>query len=60
MGKDALKGIISALIGLVAFVVGLDVLTGAPPPGPLGSTTLMDGLGLVPMLIGFLRDRGVR
>ena len=52
MGKDALKGIISALIGLVAFVVGLDVLTGAPRL-TLGSTTLMDGLGLVPMLIGF-------
>lgn len=52
VGKDPLKGIISALIGLVAFVVGLDVLTGAPRL-TLGTTTLMDGLGLVPMLIGF-------
>ena len=52
VGKDPLKGIISALIGLVAFLVGLDVLTGAPRL-TLGSTALMDGLGLVPMLIGF-------
>ena len=52
VGKDPLKGIISALIGLVAFLVGLDVLTGAPRL-TLGSTSLMDGLGLVPMLIGF-------
>ena len=52
VGKDPLKGILSALIGLVAFLVGLDVLTGAPRL-TLGSTALMDGLGLVPMLIGF-------
>ena len=52
VGNDPLKGIISALLGLIAFLVGLDVLTGAPRL-TLGSTTLMDGLGLVPMLIGF-------
>ena len=52
VGRDPLRGIISALIGLVAFMVGLDVLTGAPRL-TLGSTMLMDGLGLVPMLIGF-------
>ena len=53
VGSDPLKGVISALLGLIAFIVGLDVLTGAPRL-TLGSTTvLMDGLGLVPMLIGF-------
>ncbi|MDE2710451.1 MAG: tripartite tricarboxylate transporter permease [Acidobacteriota bacterium] len=52
VGRDPLRGIISALIGLVAFLVGLDVLTGAPRL-TFGSTMLMDGLGLVPMLIGF-------
>lgn len=52
MGSDPLKGIISALLGLAAFLIGLDVLTGAPRL-TLGTTTLMDGLGLVPMLIGF-------
>ena len=52
IGKDPLKGVISALLGLLAFVVGLDVLTGAPRL-TFGSGLLMDGLGLVPMLIGF-------
>ena len=52
VGSDPLKGIISALLGLLAFIVGLDVLTGAPRL-TLGTTVLMDGLGLVPMLIGF-------
>ena len=52
VGSDPLKGVISALLGLIAFLVGLDVLTGAPRL-TLGSTTLMDGFGLVPMLIGF-------
>ncbi len=52
VGKDPLKGIVSALLGLTAFVVGLDVLTGAPRL-TFGSSLLMDGLALVPMLIGF-------
>ena len=52
VGKDPLKGIISALLGLLAFLIGLDVLTGAPRL-TLGTMVLMDGLGLVPMLIGF-------
>ncbi len=52
VGKDPLRGVASALLGLVAFVVGLDVLTGAPRL-TFGSTALMDGFGLVPMLIGF-------
>lgn len=52
VGTDPLKGIVSALLGLLAFIVGLDVLTGAPRL-TLGTTVLMDGLGLVPMLIGF-------
>ena len=52
VGKDPLRGIISAFLGLLAFVVGLDVLTGAPRL-TFGVTALMDGLGLAPMLIGF-------
>ncbi len=52
IGADPLRGIASALLGLLAFVVGLDVLTGAPRL-TFGSTALMDGIGLVPMLIGF-------
>lgn len=52
VGKTPVKGASSALLGLLCFVVGLDVLTGSPRL-TLGSRTLMDGLGLVPMLIGF-------
>jgi putative tricarboxylic transport membrane protein len=52
VSDDPVKGIVSALLGLLFFTVGLDVLTGAPRL-TLGTTTLMDGLGLVPMLIGF-------
>ena len=52
VGHDPLRGLTSALFGLLAFVVGLDVLTGAPRL-TLGVPALLDGLGLVPMLIGF-------
>ena len=52
VGKDPFKGVVSALLGLLFFVVGLDVLTGAPRL-TFGTNALMDGLGLVPMLIGF-------
>ncbi len=52
VGSDPIKGIISALGGLLFFVVGLDVLTGAPRL-TFGTTSLMDGLGLVPALVGF-------
>ena len=52
VGDDPIKGIVSALLGLLFFTVGLDVLTGTPRL-TMGTTTLMDGLGLVPMLIGF-------
>ena len=52
VGADPLKGVLSAVIGLLAFVVGLDVLTGVPRL-TLGTARLMDGVGLVPMLIGF-------
>ncbi len=52
VGRDPVKGVASALLGLLLFVVGLDVLTGAPRLA-FGTTALMDGLGLVPMLIGF-------
>ncbi len=52
VGRDPVRGIVSAALGMLAFVVGLDVLTGAPRL-TFGSIRLLDGLGLVPMLIGF-------
>ncbi|MDH3733516.1 MAG: tripartite tricarboxylate transporter permease [Gemmatimonadota bacterium] len=52
VGRDPLKGMVSALLGLLFFTVGLDVLSGSPRL-TFGTTTLMDGIGLVPMLIGF-------
>lgn len=52
VGDDPVKGIASAVLGLVFFVVGLDVLTGSPRL-TFGTTALLDGFGLVPMLIGF-------
>ncbi len=52
VGRDPVRGIVSATLGMLAFVVGLDVLTGAPRL-TFGSIRLLDGLGLVPMLIGF-------
>lgn len=52
VGRDAVRGVVSAALGMLAFVVGLDVLTGAPRL-TFGSLRLLDGLGLVPMLIGF-------
>ncbi len=52
VGKDPIKGVVSAVLGLLFFVVGLDVLTGSPRL-TFGVPRLMDGLGLVPLLIGF-------
>ena len=52
VGRDPLRGVVSALLGLLFFVVGLDVLTGAPRL-TFGAGALLDGFGLVPMLIGF-------
>ncbi len=52
VGKSPVKGAVSAVLGLVFFVVGLDVLTGSPRL-TFGIDALMDGLELVPMLIGF-------
>ena len=52
VGESPVKGIVSAVLGLVFFLVGLDVLTGSPRL-TLGVPVLMDGLELVPMLIGF-------
>lgn len=52
VGTSPVRGVISALLGLLLFVVGLDVLTGAPRL-TFGTTALMDGIGLVPVLIGF-------
>lgn len=52
VGRDPVRGVVSAALGMLAFVVGLDVLTGAPRL-TFGAAPLLDGLGLVPMLIGF-------
>jgi putative tricarboxylic transport membrane protein len=45
------KALIMAILGLLAGSVGMDPISGAPR-FTYGSTTLMDGVGLVPVAIG--------
>lgn len=50
-GRDALKGTISAIIGLILATVGSDVLTGSPR-FHFGSIYLLDGIDFLVVAIG--------
>ncbi len=50
-GPSLLKGLISLLLGLFLATVGLDPISGMPR-FTFGSTNLVGGLGLIPILIG--------
>ncbi|SJZ66090.1 tripartite tricarboxylate transporter permease [Consotaella salsifontis] len=50
-GPSLLKGMASLLLGLLLATVGLDPVSGMPR-FTFGSTNLMGGLGLIPVLIG--------
>ena len=50
-GASKLKAIAMALVGLLLGTVGLDPVT-ATPRFTYGSITLMDGIGLVPIIMG--------
>lgn len=52
VGGGVVKGFISVILGLVFYVVGLDVLSGYPRL-TLGTTALLDGIELIPAMIGF-------
>jgi len=52
VGGSVVKGFISVLIGLFCFVVGMDVLSGYPRL-TFGHSELLDGIHLVPAMIGF-------
>ncbi|NLJ60613.1 MAG: C4-dicarboxylate ABC transporter permease [Firmicutes bacterium] len=52
-GKTLSKGILSCLFGVFASMIGLDPIT-ALPRLTFGSSNLMDGIQLVPMMMGFL------
>ena len=51
VGESLVKGFISVIVGLLVFVVGLDVLSGYPRL-TFGSTALLDGVNLIPAMIG--------
>ncbi len=52
VGGSAVKGFISAVVGLLLYTVGLDALSGHPR-FTFGTTALLDGVHLIPTLIGF-------
>lgn len=52
VGESAVRGFVSVILGLVIYVVGLDVLSGHPRL-TFGIQALLDGIHLVPVLIGF-------
>jgi len=52
MSESLIKGLISVILGLLFFLVGLDVMSGYPR-FTLGTTNLLDGIQIVPALIGF-------
>lgn len=51
VGESPVKGFISVILGLLFFVVGLDVLSGYPRL-TFGSPVLLDGVNLIPAMIG--------
>jgi TctA family transporter len=51
-GKDLLKGLISGMIGFFLATIGLDPMTGTQR-FTFGQTFLWDGIGLVPITLGF-------
>ncbi len=52
-GKSLWKGLFAVLLGMVIGMIGLDPIT-ATPRLTFGSLELEEGIGLIPMLIGFL------
>ena len=50
---NAWKGIVAITVGVLLACVGLDPITGTPRL-TFGNAELFDGIGLIPMLIGFL------
>src|SRR2546426_3937351 len=50
-GASKLKAVAMALVGLLLATVGLDPMT-ATPRFTYGTITLMDGIGLVPIIMG--------
>lgn len=52
LSENVIKGLISVVLGLLIFVVGMDVLSGYPR-FTFGSMALLDGIDIVPVLIGF-------
>ncbi|MBI4539111.1 MAG: tripartite tricarboxylate transporter permease [Gemmatimonadetes bacterium] len=52
VGGSLVKGFISVMLGLLFYVVGLDVLSGFPRL-TLGTSALLEGIELVPAMIGF-------
>jgi putative tricarboxylic transport membrane protein len=48
---SSVKAIIMMLVGILLSMVGIDLITGVPRFN-FGSTTLMDGIGLVPIAMG--------
>ena len=51
LGKDPIKGLLSACIGLIASLVGIDVITGADR-FTFGRLELVDGINIVVLLVG--------
>lgn len=52
LGRSPVKGFVSVVVGLLLYVVGLDVLSGYPR-FTFGTSALQDGFHLIPTLIGF-------
>ncbi|MFS0646087.1 tripartite tricarboxylate transporter permease [Siminovitchia sp. 179-K 8D1 HS] len=50
-GKNVLKGLLAACFGLLVAVIGMDPITGFPRY-TFGSNSLMNGINLIPALIG--------
>ena len=50
---SAWKGVVAIMMGVLLGCVGLDPITGTPRLA-FGNPELFDGIGLIPMLIGFL------